>query len=88
VELTPDSFGEEDKTLTTASGETMSYSTLIIATAARVLKLDEFGVTGADAKNVCYLQDVQDAARLVDVIAALKGSAVDARVVERRAGAG
>jgi hypothetical protein len=26
-----------------------------------------------DAKNVCYLRDVQDAARLVDVIAALKG---------------
>jgi hypothetical protein len=54
----------------------------------QVLKLDEFGVTGADAKNVCYLRDVQDAAHLMDVIAALKGSAVDARVVERRAGAG
>jgi hypothetical protein len=26
-----------------------------------------------DAKNVCYLRDVQDAARLVDVIAALNG---------------
>jgi hypothetical protein len=73
MELVPDSFGEEDKTLITASGETISYSTLIIATGARVLKLDEFGVTGADAKNICYLRDVQDAARLVDVIAALKG---------------
>jgi hypothetical protein len=88
VELALDSFGEEDKTLTTASDETIFYNTLIIATAARVLKLDEFGVTGADAKNVCYLRDVQDAAHLMDVIAALKGSAVDARVVERRAGAG
>ncbi|CAM6071386.1 unnamed protein product [Sphagnum tenellum] len=32
----------------------------------QVLKLEEFGVTGADAHNVCYLRDVQDAAHLVD----------------------
>jgi hypothetical protein len=46
------------------------------------------GANSFDAKNIGYLRDVQDAARLVDVIAALKGSTVDARVVERRAGAG
>jgi len=33
------------------------------------LKLDEFGVTGADAMNVCYLRDIQDATYLVDVMA-------------------
>lgn len=32
------------------------------------MKLDEFGVTGADAKNICYLRDIQDATYLVDVM--------------------
>lgn len=58
-----------DKTLLTAAGETISYSILIVATGARVLKLDEFGVTGADAKNVCYLRDIKDATYLVDAMA-------------------
>lgn len=57
------------KTLVTAAGETISYSTLIVATGARVLKLDEFGVTGADAKNVCYLRNLEDATKLVDMMA-------------------
>ncbi len=38
----------------------------------QVLKLEEFGVTGADAHNVCYLRDVQDAAHLVDQMAACR----------------
>nr|KAJ0220926.1 hypothetical protein LSAT_V11C200083800 [Lactuca sativa] len=60
------------KTLLTATGETISYKFLIIATGARVLKLalrlEEFGVSGSDAENVCYLRDVADATRLVDVM--------------------
>jgi monodehydroascorbate reductase (NADH) len=60
------------RTLLTAAGETISYKFLVIATGARVLKLEEFGVTGADAHNVCYLRDVQDAAHLVDQMAACR----------------
>ncbi|MDG6100464.1 hypothetical protein EXU34_23835, partial [Alteromonas sp. ZYF713] len=46
------------KTLLTAAGETISYKFLIIATGARALRLEEFGVTGSDAENVCYLRDL------------------------------
>ncbi|XP_023728715.1 monodehydroascorbate reductase 4, peroxisomal [Lactuca sativa] len=56
------------KTLLTATGETISYKFLIIATGARALRLEEFGVSGSDAENVCYLRDVADATRLVDVM--------------------
>ncbi|XP_071705652.1 monodehydroascorbate reductase 4, peroxisomal [Rutidosis leptorrhynchoides] len=56
------------KTLLTATGETISYKILIIATGARALKLEEFGVSGSDAENVCYLRDVADATRLADVM--------------------
>ncbi|KAJ4834183.1 Monodehydroascorbate reductase 4, peroxisomal [Turnera subulata] len=53
------------KTLLTAAGETISYKILIIATGARALKLEEFGVSGSDAENVCYLRDLADANRVV-----------------------
>lgn len=56
------------KTLLTATGETISYKILIIATGARALKLEEFGVKGSDAEHVCYLRDLADATRLVDVM--------------------
>ncbi|XP_020706077.1 monodehydroascorbate reductase 4, peroxisomal isoform X2 [Dendrobium catenatum] len=56
------------KTLTTATGETISYKTLIIATGARALKLEEFGVRGSDAENVCYLRNLADATRLVNTM--------------------
>lgn len=56
------------KTLLTAVGETISYKILIIATGARALKLEEFGVSGSDAENVCYLRDLADADRVVDVM--------------------
>eukprot|EP00249_Psilotum_nudum_P017329 c26264_g1_i2 orf=510-1955(-) len=62
------------KTLLTAAGETISYKTLIIATGARALKLEEFGVTGADAKNICYLRDLNDALKLVEVMSSCIGS--------------
>ncbi|GAB2284216.1 Monodehydroascorbate reductase 4, peroxisomal [Dionaea muscipula] len=53
------------KTLITATGETISYKILIIATGARALKLEEFGVPGSDADNVCYLRDIADANKLI-----------------------
>lgn len=56
------------KTLLTATGETISYKVLIVATGARALKLEEFGVNGSDAENVCYLRDLGDANRLVNVM--------------------
>lgn len=61
------------KTLLTATGETISYKILIIATGARALRLEEFGVTGSDAENVCYLRDLADANRLVDVMQSCTG---------------
>ncbi|KAI4375333.1 hypothetical protein MLD38_013216 [Melastoma candidum] len=56
------------KTLLTATGETISYKILIIATGARALRLEEFGVNGSDAENVCYLRNIADANRIVDVM--------------------
>ncbi|KAG0484229.1 hypothetical protein HPP92_008308 [Vanilla planifolia] len=61
------------KTLTTAAGETISYKTLIIATGARALKLEEFGVKGSDAENVCYLRNLADATRLVSIMQSFNG---------------
>ncbi|VVB04264.1 unnamed protein product [Arabis nemorensis] len=56
------------KTLLSSTGETISYKILIIATGARALKLEEFGVEGSDAENVCYLRDLGDANRLATTI--------------------
>ncbi|KAL0344010.1 UNVERIFIED_CONTAM: Monodehydroascorbate reductase 4, peroxisomal [Sesamum angustifolium] len=61
------------KTLLTATGETISYKYLIVATGARALKLEEFGVNGSDAANVCYLRDLADADRLVNVMQSCTG---------------
>ncbi|KAL5540618.1 hypothetical protein UlMin_043193 [Ulmus minor] len=61
------------RTLLTATGETISYKILIIATGARALKLEEFGVKGSDAENVCYLRDLADANRLVDLMKSYPG---------------
>ncbi|BBN04823.1 monodehydroascorbate reductase (NADH) [Marchantia polymorpha subsp. ruderalis] len=66
-------------TLRTSSQETIAFRTLIIATGARVLRLEEFGITGSVAPNICYLRSVQDANKLVEAMAACKsigGSAV------------
>ncbi|CAI9780626.1 unnamed protein product [Fraxinus pennsylvanica] len=60
-------------TLQTATGETISYKILIVATGARPLKLEEFGVSGSDAANVCYLRDMADAERLVNVMQSSSG---------------
>ncbi|OAY29497.1 monodehydroascorbate reductase 4, peroxisomal [Manihot esculenta] len=61
------------KTLLTAAGETISYKILIIATGAQALKLEEFGVSGSNAENVCYLRDLADAERLVNVMQSCAG---------------
>uniref|UniRef100_A0A2P2LBE6 Putative monodehydroascorbate reductase cytoplasmic isoform 2 n=1 Tax=Rhizophora mucronata TaxID=61149 RepID=A0A2P2LBE6_RHIMU len=61
------------KTLLTAAGETISYKILIIATGARALKLEEFGVSGSYAENVCYLRDLGDANGLVNVMQSCTG---------------
>ncbi|KMS98835.1 hypothetical protein BVRB_3g068160 [Beta vulgaris subsp. vulgaris] len=65
------------KTLLTATGETISYKTLIVATGARALKLEEFGVNVSNAENVCYLRDLADASKLVTVMqSCVSGNAV------------
>ncbi|KAK6129346.1 hypothetical protein DH2020_036919 [Rehmannia glutinosa] len=61
------------KTLLTGTGETISYKYLIVATGARALRLEEFGVNGSDAANVCYLRDLADADRLVNVMQSCPG---------------
>ncbi|XP_050271211.1 monodehydroascorbate reductase 4, peroxisomal [Quercus robur] len=61
------------KTLLTTTGETISYKILLVATGARALKLEEFGVTGSDAENVCYLRDLADANRIFDAMQSCPG---------------
>ncbi|RCV07999.1 hypothetical protein SEVIR_1G295400v4 [Setaria viridis] len=61
------------KTLLTGTGETISYKTLIIATGARALKLQEFGIQGSDASNICYLRNVDDADKLVNAMKSCPG---------------
>lgn len=39
----------------------------------QALKLEEFGVSGSDAENVCYLRDLADANRLVNVMQSCVG---------------
>lgn len=39
----------------------------------QALKLEEFGVNTLDAPNVCYLRDVADADKLVDVMRSSSG---------------
>ncbi|KAK9064760.1 hypothetical protein SSX86_016142 [Deinandra increscens subsp. villosa] len=56
------------KTLLTATGETITYKFLIIATGARAVKLEEIGINGSNAENVCYLRDLSDATKLVNMM--------------------
>ncbi|KAL3623393.1 hypothetical protein CASFOL_032209 [Castilleja foliolosa] len=65
------------KTLITATDETFKYQTLIIATGSAVIKLTDFGTQGADAKNIFYLREIDEADELVKAIKAKKnGKAV------------
>ncbi|KAG6412112.1 hypothetical protein SASPL_124780 [Salvia splendens] len=60
------------KTLTSAAGEIFKYQTLIIATGSTVLRLTDFGTPGADAKNIFYLREIDEADALVAAIKATK----------------
>nr|XP_010943716.1 monodehydroascorbate reductase 3, cytosolic [Elaeis guineensis] len=65
------------KTLTSASGAAFTYDILIIATGSTVIRLSDFGVQGADANNIFYLREIDDADKLVAAIQAKKnGKAV------------
>eukprot|EP00271_Cylindrocystis_brebissonii_P008854 TRINITY_DN23376_c0_g1_i1.p1 TRINITY_DN23376_c0_g1~~TRINITY_DN23376_c0_g1_i1.p1 ORF type:complete len:509 (-),score=113.78 TRINITY_DN23376_c0_g1_i1:1067-2593(-) len=55
--------------LLTAAGEAITYQTLIVATGARALRLEEVGIPPlADCQSVCYLRDLSDASHLVDTM--------------------
>ncbi|XP_042459470.1 monodehydroascorbate reductase 3, cytosolic-like [Zingiber officinale] len=65
------------RTLTTAAGATITFDILIIATGATVINLSDFGTPGADANNILYLREIDDADKLVATIQAKKnGKAV------------
>ncbi|KAK8938467.1 Monodehydroascorbate reductase [Platanthera zijinensis] len=66
-----------EKTLTSATGATFTYDNLIIATGSSTIKLSDFGVEGANANNILYLREIDDADKLVEVIRSKKnGKAV------------
>ncbi|CAH1442114.1 unnamed protein product [Lactuca virosa] len=56
------------KTLKSAAGDTFKYEVLIIATGSTVFRLENFGIQGADAKNIFYLREIADADKLVEAI--------------------
>lgn len=62
------------KSLISAAGETINYQILIIATGSTVIKLTDFGTQGADAKNIFYLREVEDADVLYAAIKAKKNA--------------
>ncbi|KAG0478655.1 hypothetical protein HPP92_013374 [Vanilla planifolia] len=65
------------KVLISASGTVFSYDILIIATGSTVIKLSDFGVQGANAKNIFYLREISKADKLVAAIKTKKnGKAV------------
>ncbi|KAL1360562.1 hypothetical protein HN51_005952 [Arachis hypogaea] len=65
------------KSLTSAGGETFSYQILLIATGSTVIRLSNLGVQGADAKNIFYFREIDDADKLYEAIKAKKnGKAV------------
>jgi len=69
------------KTLTTDSGEEISYEKLIIALGSVVMKLTDFGTKGADLDNIFYLRDTRDADALIAGIAEAKKAGNKAVVV-------
>ncbi|KAL8159058.1 hypothetical protein V2J09_000595, partial [Rumex salicifolius] len=61
------------KTLTSEAGEVFKYNILIIATRSSVIKLTDFKVQRADAKNILYLREIDDVDELMEAIKAKKG---------------
>lgn len=64
----------ESKTLKAANGAVFKYEILIVATGATFVKLSDFGVPGADAKNIFYLREEHDGSILYDAIKAKPGA--------------
>ncbi|PHT37463.1 Monodehydroascorbate reductase [Capsicum baccatum] len=64
------------KTLVSAAGESFKYEKLVIATGSTVLKLSDFGVQGADSKNIFYLREINDADKIVEALKANKNAKV------------
>ncbi|KAI3437605.1 hypothetical protein D9Q98_000057 [Chlorella vulgaris] len=62
------------KQLTTASGDTISYDKLVVATGARAVTLKDFKTPGADLKGVHVLRNVQDADSLIEAMQACKAA--------------
>jgi monodehydroascorbate reductase (NADH) len=63
--------------LTSSADATFTYDTLLIATGSSVIKLTDFGVQGAEANDILYLRDIEDADKLVAAMQAKKdGKAV------------
>lgn len=62
----------DSKILTSATGMKFGFETLIIATGSRAIRLTDFGVHGADSKNIFYLREISDADKLVEEIRAKK----------------
>ncbi|KAM3341374.1 hypothetical protein P3S68_029009 [Capsicum galapagoense] len=62
------------KTLVSAAGESFKYEKLVIATGSTVLKLSDFGVQGADSKNIFYLREINDADKIVEALKANKNA--------------
>ncbi|PRW59212.1 monodehydroascorbate reductase [Chlorella sorokiniana] len=62
------------KQLTTASGDSITYDKLVVATGARPSTLVDFKTPGADLKGVHYLRNVADADALIAAIADCKAA--------------
>ena len=60
------------KSLTTSEG-VIKYGTLIIATGASTINLKDFGTPNADAKNIFYLREIDEANQLREIFAAKPG---------------
>ncbi|XP_074370626.1 monodehydroascorbate reductase-like [Apium graveolens] len=56
------------KILISAAGEVFKYQILIIATGSTATKLTDFGVQGADSKNIYYLREIEEAETLAKAI--------------------
>ncbi|KAL8134886.1 hypothetical protein AgCh_009772 [Apium graveolens] len=77
--LLPEWYADKDlasKTLVSAAGDTFKFESLIIATGSTVLRLTDFGIQGADSKNILYLREIDDADKLVETIKAKKNGKV------------
>ncbi|XP_042402898.1 monodehydroascorbate reductase 3, cytosolic-like isoform X1 [Zingiber officinale] len=61
------------KTLTSETDVNFKYDNLVIATGSQFVNLSDVGVQGANANNIFYLRDIDDADKLVAAIQSKKG---------------